>query len=44
MKTISYNEEKRLTILEERGIDLHIIAHLINEGEIIDKRINSSRE
>lgn len=44
MKVIRYNEEKRITILEKRGIDLHIIAHLIAEGEIIDKRINTSRE
>jgi len=44
MKIICYSEEKRITILEKRGIDLHIIAHLINEGEIIDKRTNPGRE
>lgn len=43
MKTISYNEEKRIIILEKRGIDLHIIANLIAEGEIIDKRMNPNR-
>lgn len=31
MKEIRYNPEKREKILNERGIDLDIVAHLINE-------------
>ncbi len=35
MKEIRYNPEKREKILNERGIDLDIVAHLINEWKII---------
>ena len=31
MKEIRYNLEKREKSLHERGIDLEIVAHLINE-------------
>ncbi|MDR0282430.1 MAG: hypothetical protein LBI53_03845 [Candidatus Peribacteria bacterium] len=44
MKTIRYNEEKRLKILKERGIDLHLVAYMIGEGEIVDKIKHPTRD
>jgi hypothetical protein len=37
MKHILYNEDKRIKVLTERGIDIHIVAHSINNAGSIDK-------
>ena len=44
MKKIRYDEEERIKILTERGIDLHLIAIMFNEGEMVDKVKHPTRD
>lgn len=44
MKNIHYNEEKRTKLLAERGIDLHIVAHIINDVGVVDRMPNTKRK
>lgn len=44
MKNIHYNEEKRIRVLAERGIDLHVVAYIINHIGLVDKMPNPTRK
>lgn len=43
MKIIAYNPEKREVLINERDIDLFIIANMINEWDILDDLPNPTR-
>jgi hypothetical protein len=44
MKSIHYNDDKRIKVLAERGIDLHIVEHIINNVGVVDKIDNPTRK
>ena len=44
MKVISYNPEKRDVLLKERGIDLYMVACMINDWDILDDLPHPTRK